>query len=130
MIGLNEDRKLELIEECKMVMKASSPDGNIYPIYEMALKVLQASPKAYLVGEYHVLHWQDPSVDSFCNAKPLYLAPALPAFNLPDDDSCEEGLKKHGLRTKEEGVSQLSDGFRCGFAWYEHVMKRLNGSGD
>ncbi|WP_241647013.1 hypothetical protein [Rosenbergiella metrosideri] len=68
--------------------------------------------------------------DFIASGDSFFTAPPVPEIKLPDDDLCEEGLKKHGLRTKSEGISQLSDGFRCGFAWHENEIKRLNGLGE
>lgn len=115
MIALTQEQRGDLIFEVSKFL-----DENTFlrstvekQVYEIALASLTAVPV-------------NPA-DCF---EPVYLSPPVPEINFPDEEDCESGLKRHGLRMKSEGISQLSDGFRCGFAWHENEIKRLNGLGD
>lgn len=59
----------------------------------------------------------------------LFLRPA-PAISLAElvlnQDEVENALKLHGLRTKADGHSQLSDAFRAGVSYQEsHILRKI-----
>ncbi|WP_241645655.1 hypothetical protein [Rosenbergiella metrosideri] len=134
MIALTQEKREELANYARARLASHVVYGGCSDeedIFKIALASLTAETFLYAVDSdvedkiYTVL-CSEHEVGSY----PLYTAPPVPEIKLPDDNSCEDGLKKHGLRTKSEGISQLSDGFRCGFSWYENEIKRLNGLGE
>lgn len=117
MIALTESRKLELIEECKTVMDESSPDGDIYPIYAIALASLTAEPAYYVFKHpngklFHSL--VDESCKGHNDVYPVFTAPPVPEIKLPDRDKLPGWARNH-----EDSLD-----------WYESEIKRLNGLGD
>jgi len=141
MIALTQEKREELIEKALLKREMLVPNGLNAMLNEIALAALTTSAlgrvnlgdvsdnNEYPDAKVDCIHLQA-DWENFQDGTLLFTCPPMPEIKLPDDNSCEDGLKKHGLRTKEEGISQLSDGFRCGFAWYEHEIKRLNGLGE
>lgn len=62
----------ELTEPVQAAISAASCD---LAILEIALAALTAEPVAYMVGGHYLMHAQDPKVDNYNSAVPLYTAP-------------------------------------------------------
>ncbi len=53
-------------------------------LFEIALASLTAEPVAYMIGGHYLMHAQDPKVDNYASAVPLYRH-APPAPVVPDE---------------------------------------------
>ncbi|PIJ42129.1 hypothetical protein [Tatumella sp. OPLPL6] len=144
MIALTEIRKLELIEECKKVMDESSPDGDIHPIYQIALASLTSQPFGY-VGEDAVKDRERLfSAQVFADEEdlpgyefselscPLYLSPPVPEIKFPEKlnvgEIHYELTEKYGL---DVSVDQLERGLAEEvYSVAVNNFKRLNGWGE
>ena len=62
----------ELTEPVQAAISAASCD---LAILEIALAALTAEHVAYMVGGHYLMHAQDPKVDNYNSAVPLYTAP-------------------------------------------------------
>ncbi|EKS6381565.1 hypothetical protein EKN87_09955 [Enterobacter hormaechei] len=51
---------------------------------KIALASLEAEAVAYMIGGHYLMHAQDPKVDNYTSAVPLYTAPPMPV-SVPDD---------------------------------------------
>lgn len=75
---------------------------------EMARRLLAAEaqePVAYMIGGHYLMHAQDPKVDNYASAVPLYAAPQPVA--VPDDD-------KTNMLCDSAYVNGLQAGFSMG----------------
>ena len=149
MIALTESRKLELIEECKKVMDESSPDGDIYPIYAIALESLTAVPtysryrlsakgsgpdaekSPWFAGDGKALREShDVEVGN------LFTAPPVPEIKFPDTDifnalageMMEKSLNTNGKAAK--AYSESAHRIAMKAKEFRDEIKRLNGLGE
>ena len=155
MIALTQEKREELILQCECVIRSLKKSLIEHPEerslegallrQEIALTALTSEPVmvnkdfhdaalGIIDGRFHrcgrSVTLEKVGIYGQDKMHPVYLIPPVPEIKFGSDKDCEEGLKKHGLRTRPHGPSQLSDGFRCGFAWREHIIKRLNGLGE
>ncbi len=56
----------------------------IMELTRIALASLEAEAVAYMIGGHYLMHAQDPKVDNYTSAVPLYTAPPMPV-SVPDD---------------------------------------------
>lgn len=57
--------------------------GEQMGLARIALASLEAEPVAYMIGGHYLMHAQDPKVDNYASAVPLYTAPPAPV-SVPD----------------------------------------------
>ncbi|MCM7434467.1 hypothetical protein ACJVTN_10035 [Enterobacter hormaechei subsp. xiangfangensis] len=53
-------------------------ESNTLQAFEIALASLEAEAVAYMIGGHYLMHAQDPKVDNYTSAVPLYTAPPAP----------------------------------------------------
>lgn len=69
----------ELEEERDATPGAVNEDAaNALAAMKLALSTLEAEPVAYMIGGHYLMHAQDPKVDNYTSAVPLYTAPPAP----------------------------------------------------
>ncbi|MGG7778545.1 hypothetical protein PGN94_15235 [Klebsiella aerogenes] len=78
---LQERRKTAMGSEpvATLDVQSGRPDGNRF-----ALASLEAEAVAYMIGGHYLMHAQDPKVNNYTSAVPLYTAPPTPV-SVPDD---------------------------------------------
>lgn len=80
----------------------NAPPSVVKRLAELALAGMEAEPVAYMIGGHYLMHAQDPKVDNYASAVPLYTAPPAPvsvpaAMEMDDDfDSAFEHGKAVG----------------------------------
>ncbi|MEP9084293.1 DUF551 domain-containing protein (plasmid) [Enterobacter hormaechei] len=83
---------------------------------KIALASLEAEAVAYMIGGHYLMHAQDPKVDNYTSAVPLYTAPPAPV-SVPDEmemdddfDSAFEHGKAVGWNACRAAMLQGADG--------------------
>lgn len=87
---ITEQEKQELIKHCKRVMNESSPDGLEYPMAEIALASLTATPVGWkFTNKTNGVTWVSHEDDRGLGYTdvPVYTAPPVPVVKLPDEIS-------------------------------------------
>ncbi|WP_220703766.1 hypothetical protein [Citrobacter braakii] len=80
MMELTKERLQEIAEDGFL------KHGEAKAMARQLLAGMEQEPVAYMVGDYSLLHYQDPRVDEYLGmATPLYAAPQLPQPAVPDE---------------------------------------------
>ncbi|EFT2697635.1 hypothetical protein HVL34_000156 [Escherichia coli] len=94
----------------------NAPPSVVKRLAELALAGMEAEPVAYMIGGHYLMHAQDPKVDNYASAVPLYTAPPAPvsvpaAMEMDDDfDSAFEHGKAVGWNAYRAAMLQGADG--------------------